>query len=98
MVHATPPEACSRGPVFREVSPPRGTGGRGGGKGGSSIITLALRTPERLRLGPDLAPGKVRLHGSYQRGQRPPSLGQAEARPKRKRQGTIRYSKTSIIR
>ena len=41
-----------------------------------TTITLALRTPERLRLGPDITPRvsppeTVSLHGSFQRRQRP---------------------------
>jgi len=61
-----------------------------------TIITLALRTLERLCLGPDLAP-RVSLPWESEPAWQPPastappSLGQAEARPKRKRQGTIRY-------
>ena len=63
---------------------------------GGSTITLALRTPERLRLGLDLALRVSPPQGSEPVWQlpastAPPSLGQAEARIKRKRQGTIRY-------
>src|SRR2546423_10104735 len=63
---------------------------------GGSTINLALRTPERLRLGPDLAPRVSPPRVSEPAWQlpastAPPSLGQAEAGSKRKRQGTIRY-------
>jgi hypothetical protein len=57
---------------------------------GDSTITLALRTPERLRLGLDLALRVSPPQGSEPVWQlpastAPPSLGQAEARIKRKR-------------
>jgi hypothetical protein len=59
-------------------------------------IPLALRTLERLRLGPDLIPRVSPPRESEPAWQlpastAPPSLGQVDARPKRKRQGTIRY-------
>jgi hypothetical protein len=58
---------------------------------------LALRNPERLHLGLDLAPrvtspGKTEPAWQLPALDRPPpSLGQAEAGLKRKRQGVIRY-------
>ena len=76
------------------VTPPRPAGESQGG----TTITLALRTPERqrLRLGPDLVPRaspSLEVDTAWQlpASTAPPSLGQAEARPKRKREGTIRY-------
>src|SRR5205085_4342931 len=78
---------------------PRGLPARPSSPGnlrGGSTITLALRTPERLRLGPDLAPrvSPPRVcEPAWQlpASTAPPSLGQAEAGSKRKRQGTIRH-------
>src|SRR5579859_4102935 len=63
---------------------------------GGNTITLALRTPQRLRLGPDLTPrvtppGETEPTWQLPASTAPPSLGQAEAGLKRKRQGTIRY-------
>ena len=48
----------SDGEVIVPVTPPRPAGERrvAGESQGGTIITLALRTPERLRLGPELAP------------------------------------------
>jgi len=78
-----------------EIIIPR-TPERAGESQGGTTITLALRTPERLRAGPDLAPRlspPLEPESSWQlpASTAPPSLGQAEARPKRKREGTIRY-------
>ena len=77
----------SDGEVIVPATPPRPAQLAGESQRGTTI-TLALRTPERLRLGPDLAPREPawQLPASTA----PPSLDQAEARPKRKRQGTIR--------
>jgi hypothetical protein len=67
---------------------------------GGTTITLAMRTPERLRPGLHLVPRASAIDisspGSDLAWQlpastAPPSLGQAEGRPKRKREGTIRY-------
>jgi hypothetical protein len=65
-------------------------------RGAQQTRHLALRTPERLRLGPDLIPRVSPPRESEPAWQLPAStvpssLGQADARPKRKRQGTIRY-------
>jgi len=61
-----------------------------------TTITLALRTPERLRSGPDIAPRvsppwETEPEWQLAASTAPLSLGKAEARPKRKREGTIRY-------
>ena len=85
----------SDGEVIVSATPPRPAQLAGSPRGGNTI-TLALRTPERLRLGPDLAPRVSTPQGSEPAWQLPAStvpssLGQADARPKRKRQGTIRY-------
>src|SRR5437016_14387628 len=63
---------------------------------GGTTITLALRTPERLRPGPDLAPRvspppETEPEWQLPASTAPPSLGQAEAGTKRKRESTIRY-------
>ena len=52
--HEDGPES-SDGEVIVPATPPRPTRLAGESQGGNTI-TLALRTPERLRLGPDLAP------------------------------------------
>jgi hypothetical protein len=63
---------------------------------GGTAITLAMRTPERLRPRPDLAsnvlPTSPETTPAWQlpASTAPPTLGH-EARPKRKRKGTIRY-------
>ena len=67
----------------------------GESQGGTAII-LALRTPDRLHPGPDLAPRLSSAPGTEPEWQlpastAPPSLGQVEAGLKRKRKGTIRY-------
>ena len=80
------------------ITPPRPAGERrvaGESQGGTTII-LALRTPERLRPGADLAPRASSPPGTEPGWQlpastAPPSLGQVEAGTKRKREGTIRY-------
>ena len=77
-------------------SRPAGMAQLAGESQGGTTITLALRTPERLRLGPDLIPRVSPPRESEPAWQlpastAPPSLGQADTRPKRKRQGTIRY-------
>jgi hypothetical protein len=84
--------------VMVPATPPRPSGEAqlAGESQGGSTITLALRTPERLRLGPDLAPRVSPSQGNEPTWQlpastAPPSLGQAEVGIKRKRQGTIRY-------
>ena len=64
-----------------------------------TIITLALRPPERLRLGLDLIPRVSPPRESEPAWQlpastAPPSLGQADARPNRRRQCTIRYKES----
>ena len=61
-------------------------------------MTLALRTPERLRPGPDLAPrvsppGETEPEWQLPASTAPPNLNQVEAGLKRKRKGTIRYQK-----
>jgi hypothetical protein len=64
-----------------------------------STITLALRTPERLHSGPDLALNVSSARETEPAWQlpaltAPPSLGlvdEPEGRQKRKRQATIRY-------
>src|SRR2546421_13038908 len=63
---------------------------------GGTTITLALRTPERLRPGPDLAPRvspppETEPEWQLPASTAPPSLGQAKAGTKRKREGTIKY-------
>jgi len=85
----------SDGEVIVPATPPRPARLAGESQGGNTI-TLALRTPERLRLGPDLAPrvtppGETEPAWQLPASTAPPSLGQAEAGLKRKRQGTIRY-------
>jgi hypothetical protein len=96
-LHRPSPES-SDGEVMVPVTPPRPAGEAqlAGESQGGTTISLALRTPERLRLGPDLAPRVSPPRESEAAWQlpastAPPSLGQAEARAKRKRQGTIRY-------
>ena len=59
-------------------------------------ITLALRTPKRLHPGPDLAPRvspppETEPEWQLPASTAPPSLGQAGAGIKWKREGTIRY-------
>jgi hypothetical protein len=88
----------SDGEVVVPATPPRPAGKAqlAGESQGGTTITLALRTPERSRLEPDLIPRVSPLRESEPAWQlpastAPPSLGQADARPKRKRQGTIRY-------
>jgi hypothetical protein len=88
----------SDGEVMVSATPPRPSGEAqlSGESQGGSTITLALRTPERLRLGPDLTPRVSTPQGSEPAWQlpastAPPSLGLAEAGTKRKRQGTVRY-------
>jgi hypothetical protein len=83
MVPATPPRPANEAQLAGESQ-------------GGTTITLALRTPERLRLGPDLIPRASPPRESEPTWQlpastAPPSLGQADAGLKRKRQGTIRY-------
>ena len=85
----------SDGEVIAPATPPRPAQLAGESQGGNTI-TLALRTPEQLRLGPDLAPrvtppGETEPAWQLPASTAPPSLGQAEAGLKRKRQGTIRY-------
>ena len=80
---ATPP---------RSADQPRVAGESQGG----TTITLALRTPDRLRPRPDLAPRVLSAPGTEPEWQlpastAPPSLGQVEAGLKRKRKGIIRY-------
>ena len=63
---------------------------------GGHTITLALRTPERLHLKPNLAPKitpleEIKPTWQLPASTAPPSLGQAKARLKRKRQGILRY-------
>lgn len=88
----------SGGEVIVPATPPRPAGGPqvAGESQGGTTITLALRTPERLRPGPDLAPRvspapETELEWQLPASTAPPSLGQAEAGTKRKREGTIRY-------
>jgi hypothetical protein len=83
MVPATPPRPAGQAQLAGESQ-------------GGTTITVALRTPERLRLGPDLTPRVSPPRESEPAWQlpastAPPSLGQADAHQKRKRQGTIRY-------
>ena len=80
------------------ATPPRPAGGPqiAGESQGGITITLALRTPERLRPGPDLAPRvspplETEPEWQLPASTAPPSLGQAEAGTKRKRKDTIRY-------
>jgi hypothetical protein len=68
---------------------------------GGSTITLAMRTPERLRPGPHLVPRvsamDISSPGTDLAWQLPAStLGRAEGRAKQKREGTIRYGQGSI--
>jgi hypothetical protein len=92
----TTPENSSDEDVMVPGTPSRPTGESQGG----TTITLALRTPERLRTGPDLAPTAVPTHISSPEADppwqlpastAPPGLGQAEAGLKRKRTGTAKY-------
>ena len=83
MVPATPPRPAGKAQLAGESQ-------------WGTTITLALRTPERLRLGPDLIPRVSPPRESEPAWQlpastAPPSLSQTDACPKRKRQGTIRY-------
>src|SRR5947207_15390678 len=85
MVPATPPKPAGGPQVAGESQ--RGT-----------TITLALRTPERLRPGPDLAPRvspppETEPEWQLPASTAPLSLGQAGAGTKRKREGTIRCKK-----
>jgi hypothetical protein len=80
--------------VMVPAMPPRPAGKAqlAGESQGGTTITLALRTPERLRLGPDLIPRVSPPRESEPAWQlpastAPPSLGQADARPKRKAPG-----------
>jgi hypothetical protein len=83
----------SDGEGILPATPPRPAGESQGGV----TITLALRTPERLRAGPDLAPRvspprEAESEWQLPASTAPPSLGQAnqgETGQKRKRQGTI---------
>ena len=61
-----------------------------------TTITLALRTPKRLHPGPDLAPRvspplETKPEWQLPASTAPPSLDQAEAGIKQKREGIIRY-------
>ena len=72
--------------------PPRPVGEFQGG----TTITLALRTLERLCPEPDLVPRtspSLEASTGWQlpASTAPPNLGQVGARPKRKREGVIRY-------
>ena len=80
---ATPPRPASKRRVAGESQ-------------GGTTITLALRTPDRLRPGPDLTPMISSAPGTEPGWQLPAStaplsLGQVEAGTKRKREGIIRY-------
>src|SRR5271154_5982665 len=84
MVPATPPRPAGKAQLAEESQ-------------GGTTITLALRTPGQLRLGPDLIPRVSPPRESEPAWQlpastAPPSLGQADARPKRKHQGTIKHN------
>ena len=88
----------SNGEIIVPITPPRPASERrvAGESQGGTIITLALRTPDRLRPGPDLTPMILSAPGTEPGWQlpastAPPSLGQVEAGTKRKREGTIRY-------
>src|SRR2546430_748720 len=88
----------SNGEVMVPATPPRPAGRPrvAGESQGGTTITLALRTPERLRTGPDLVPRvspppETEPEWQLPASTAPPSLGQAEAGTKRKREGTIRY-------
>ena len=66
-----------------------------------TTISLAMRTPKRLRLGPDIAPRVSPPRESEAAWQLPastalPSLGQAEAWAKRKRQSIISYKEDRV--
>lgn len=73
-----------------------GPAGLAGESQGGTTIILAMRNPERLRGGPDLAPNTLPtspepdLAWQLPASTAPPRLGQ-DVRPKRKREGTIRY-------
>ena len=86
----------SDGEVMMPTTPlrPSGEAQLAGKSQGGSTITLALRTPERLRPGPELAPrvsSSQETEWQLPASTAPPSLGQVEAGLKRKREGTIRY-------
>src|SRR4051794_7280054 len=71
------PESCD-GEVIVPATPLRPAQLAGESQGGNTI-TLALRTPEQLRLGPDLAPKvtpprETELHGNCRPRQPPPAL------------------------
>ena len=94
------PESSSDEDIVVPKTPPRA----GESQGGTSI-TLAIRTPERLRAGLDLAPEAFPRGTSLPEADpawalpastAPPSLGhaEAEARPKRKRGVTVRYKES----
>ena len=80
------------------ATPPRPAGQPqvAGESQGGTTITLALRTPDQLRPGPDLCPRvspapETEPEWQLPASTAPPSLGQVDARLKRKRQATIRY-------
>jgi len=84
--------------VMVPATPPRPVGKTqlAGESRGATTITLALRTPERLRLGPDLIPRVSPPRESEPAWQlpastAPPSLGQADACPNESARGTIRH-------
>jgi hypothetical protein len=85
IVPATPPRPAGQPQVAGESQ-------------GGTTITLAVRTPDRLRPGPDLCPRASSAPETEPEWQlpastAPPSLGQVEAGLKRKRKATIRYQK-----
>jgi hypothetical protein len=100
-VAGTPREDTSGGDdgeIMVPATPPRPAGQLrvAGESQGGTTITLSLRTPDRPRPGPDLAPRVSSAPGTEPEWQlpastAPPSLGQVEAGLKRKRKGTIRY-------
>src|SRR5205814_10366941 len=74
------------GEIIVPATPPRSAGQPqvAGESQGGTTITLALRTPDRLRPGPDLAPRVLSAPGTEPEWQlpastSPPSLGQVEA-------------------
>ena len=87
-----PPEDSSDEDVMVHETPRRFPGESQGG----TTITLATKTPERLRSGLDLV-SRASLPIEPDPGWRlpastaPSSLGQAEGRLKRKREGTVNY-------
>ena len=93
-------ETTSENSSVEDVVVPRTPPRPAGESQGGTTLTLAMRTPERLHVGPDLAPKAVPTRVSFPQhdlawqlpaSTAPPGLGQAETGLKRKRAGTAKY-------